>query len=225
MLFIIIVSIKVQGIVRRYNARIYANRIERVEERIKNNRYSPNLEEDDLFFFSNNRLGDGSDKDHTHIMMTSKAMMSKCENKGVFHIDGTYKLIQNRFPVMVFGITDIAGEFHPIAYCITSHEKEEDFVEFFTSLQKLAKEMHIDFSPDYLMIDASDATYNAVVKLFPGVTILMCYFHMMQNVIKNCRTMFITEDEFEKFKLKLYYLHMSKTNSEFVERVSEFKIA
>jgi len=225
MLFIIIVSIKVQGIVRRYNARIYANRIERVEERIKNNRYSPNLEEDDLFFFSNNRLGDGSDKDHTHIMMTSKAMMSKCENKGVFHIDGTYKLIQNRFPVMVFGITDIAGEFHPIAYCITSHEKEEDFVEFFTSLQKLAKEMHIDFSPDYLMIDASDATYNAVVKLFPGVTILMCYFHMMQNVIKNCRTMVITEDEFEKFKLKLYYLHMSKTNSEFVERVSEFKIA
>ncbi len=36
--------------------------------------------------------------------------------------------------------------------------------------------------------------------------------------------MFITEDEFEKFKLKLFYLHMSKTNSEFVKRISEFKI-
>ena len=60
--------------------------------------------------------------------MTSISMMSKCANKGVFHIDGTYKLIQNRFPVMVFGVSDIAGEFHPIAYCITSHEKEEDFL-------------------------------------------------------------------------------------------------
>jgi len=36
--------------------------------------------------------------------------------------------------------------------------------------------------------------------------------------------MFITEDEFEKFKLKLFCIHMSKTNSEFVERISEFKI-
>jgi len=87
--------------VRRYNARTYSNKIERIEERIKNNRYSTDLEDDDLFFFnSNDRLGDGSDKDHTHIMLTSRAMMSKCENKGVFHIDGTYKLIKNRFPVI-----------------------------------------------------------------------------------------------------------------------------
>ncbi len=57
-------------------------------------------------------------------MMTSRAMMMKCENSGVLHIDGTYKLIKNRFPVMVLGITDIAGEFHPIAQCVTSHEKE-----------------------------------------------------------------------------------------------------
>ncbi len=85
---------------RRYNSRIYSNRIERVEERIKNNRLSTNLEDEDLFFFSNDRLGDGSEKDHTHIMMTSIAMMSKIENKGVFHIDGTYKLIKNRFPVI-----------------------------------------------------------------------------------------------------------------------------
>jgi len=67
----------------------------------------------------------------------------------------------------VFGITDIAGEFHPIAYCITSHEKEEDFVSFLASLKKVAKELDIDFSPEYIMMDSSDATYNAVYELFP----------------------------------------------------------
>ena len=46
--------IKVQGIVRRFKARTYANQ------------YTPKLENDDLFFFNNtnnyNKLGDGSEK-------------------------------------------------------------------------------------------------------------------------------------------------------------------
>ena len=65
------------------------------------NQYSENLENDDLFFFNkNNCIGEGSDKNHTYIMMSSKAMMLKVENNGVLHIDGTYKLIKNRFPVI-----------------------------------------------------------------------------------------------------------------------------
>ena len=72
-----------------------------MEERMILNQYSLDIGDEDLFFFNlKNRLGDGSDKNHLHIMMTSRAMMTKCENKGVFHIDGTYKLIKNRFPVM-----------------------------------------------------------------------------------------------------------------------------
>ena len=71
----------------------------------------------------------------------------------------------------MFGITDIAGEFHPIAYYITSHEKEEDFEEFFICLKNLAEEMNLDFSPEHLMMDASDATYNAVFKLFSRIII------------------------------------------------------
>lgn len=86
---------------RRFNERTYANRIKKVEERITANQYSDKLDDDELFFFnSKNLIGDGSDNDHVHIMMTSKSMMNKCENNGVFHIDGTYKLIKNRFPVM-----------------------------------------------------------------------------------------------------------------------------
>jgi hypothetical protein len=76
--------IKVQGIVRRYNSRIYSNRIERVEERIKNNRLSTNLEDEDLFFFSNDRLGDGSDKDHTHNLHISKSAAEYAERVADF---------------------------------------------------------------------------------------------------------------------------------------------
>ena len=52
----------------------------------------------------------------------------------------------------------------------------------------------------------------------------MCYFNMIQNVVKNCRLiMFITEDDYDKFKLNLYHLHMSKTKSEHAEHVNELK--
>ncbi len=62
-----------------------------MEERISKHQYSRDLGEEEIFFFNlDKRLGDGSDKDHLNIMMTSKALMSKCENQGVFHIDGTY---------------------------------------------------------------------------------------------------------------------------------------
>ena len=72
-----------------------------MEKRIAENQYSVLMDDDDCFFFNVKKsLGDGSDKCHSHIMMTSKAMMAKCENSRVFHIDGTYKLIKNRFPVM-----------------------------------------------------------------------------------------------------------------------------
>jgi len=80
---------------------VYTNRIERVEERINKHQFSHDLDDEEIFFFNpEKKLGDGSDKSHLNIMMTSKALMYKCENKGVFHIDGTYKLIKNRFPVM-----------------------------------------------------------------------------------------------------------------------------
>ena len=45
--------------------------------------------------------------------MTSMKLMSYCEHKGVVHIDGTYKLIKNNFPVVVIGKTDIQGKFFP----------------------------------------------------------------------------------------------------------------
>ena len=97
----------------------------------------------------------------------------------------------------MLGITDIAGEFHPITYSVTSHEKEEDFVQFFTGVKNLAKDMGIHFSPDFLMMDASDATYSAASKIFPSTKLLMCYFHLMQIFLKNCRALFKTEEEFD----------------------------
>lgn len=51
--------------------------------------------------------------------------------EGVFHIDGTYKLVRNGFPVVVFGVSDIQGSFHPIAFC--SHPNLTIYMSMFSS--------------------------------------------------------------------------------------------
>jgi hypothetical protein len=61
---------------------------------------------------------------------------------------------------------------------VTSHEKEGEFLDFLGGMKDLAHEMVIEVNQDYLMMDASYATYNAANKTFPEEKILMCYFNM-----------------------------------------------
>ena len=84
--------------------------------------------------------------------------------------------------------------------------------------------MKINFNPDYLMMDASDATYNAAIKVFLDAKILMCYFHLQQNVLKNCKSMLKTPEELAILQDALYDLHISKSEAEYDERLKKFKI-
>ncbi len=72
------------------------------------------------------------------------------------------------------------------------------------------------------MMDSSDATYNAVESVFPNSMILMCYFHMKQNILKNCQSMFRTEEEFNILNDMIYDIHISKSKAEYEDRVKKF---
>jgi hypothetical protein len=52
----------------------------------------------------------------------------KKQYHGVFHIDGTYKMTVQGYPLIVFGV------FHPICFMLTSHETEIDFTTFYNGL-------------------------------------------------------------------------------------------
>jgi hypothetical protein len=156
--------------------------------------YDQDLEDDDPFFFnvkydSENKIdiGDGSDENHLHICMTSKKLMSNIESEGIHHIDGTYRITIYGFPLIVYGVTDQCGQFHPVCYMITSHETEEDFNVFYEGLIQIADEMDLSYEPEFIMQDAQAAARSAAVNAFPDVKILMCYFHLKKNVKENCK--------------------------------------
>ena len=92
------------------------------------------------FFFNFKRnednkivVGDGSDDDHFNMMLTSMKLLEMLDSniEGMFHIDGTYKLTKEGFPIIIFGKTDFDHHFHPIALSISSHETEADFIYFY----------------------------------------------------------------------------------------------
>ena len=111
--------------------------------------------------------------------------MIDCSNQngyGMIHIDGTYKITRNKFPLIVFGRTDLRRQFHPISFMVTSHEDNTDFSFFYSELIKILNILKINFSLYYLMQDACQASYNAEKTIFQNTTILMCWYHLMANV-------------------------------------------
>ena len=98
----------------------------------------------------------------------------------------------------------------------------KNFFEFFTGLIELADKMEIDFDPDYLMMDSSDATYNAAVRVFNS-KILMCYYHMKANIKKNCQSLFKSECQYEELLKQIDNIHYSRSEKDFQIKVKEFK--
>jgi hypothetical protein len=70
---------------------------------------------------------------------------------------------------------------------------------------------------------ASEATYNASKIVFPEAKNLMCYFDLCQNVRKNCRAMFHSEEQLEELQDIIYNLHVAKSHPEYLERVEAFR--
>ena len=130
-------------------------------------------------------LHNGSKTAHTHILMNSVNLLRNCCKNGTIHVDGTYQLIKNRFPVFVMGITDMQGQFFPIAFCITSNEEEIDYFYFFDGIKKQCQIIGVKFRPKYIMLDAAAAGFNAAEKVFPQAKLMMCYFHVKMNIKKH----------------------------------------
>jgi hypothetical protein len=74
-----------------------------------------------------------------------------------------------------------------------------------------------DFNPDYICQDGSEAMLNVANEVFgnaPDATVLMCYFHVMQNVTE-------TEDNETEFKY-LFHEFSKKWNKKATKAFYEY---
>ncbi|KCZ78268.1 hypothetical protein H311_00700, partial [Anncaliia algerae PRA109] len=83
----------------------------------------------------------------TKIIISNKSLLTKLKDATNFHLDGTYKLIDLGYPVLVFGVSDNYGTFHLMAIGICDNESAESYIWCVKSLLDFYKTFNIEFKP------------------------------------------------------------------------------
>lgn len=158
--------------------------------------------------------------------MTSKTLLSvvtkleQWELPVVFHMDGTFKLNENEFPVIVLGVTDAAQQLHVMSLSVVSHCTQAVYQRLLKGFKDIIATVFpkVTFSPDYIMTDAEPAERNALVSNFPEAETLMCYFHVRKACEEKLRNkaekLLILED--------INDLHMCASQEEFDKKYSRY---
>ena len=124
---------QVQDYINNRRKKIGDNNIPELKSFLDSIQYNTETLDNELFPFGID-LGTGSDESHFHLGFTSLKLLKNCEkvtkDNGIFHLDATYKIIKNSFPLIVLGVTDIKRQFFPICFMFSSHETEIDY-DFF----------------------------------------------------------------------------------------------
>lgn len=121
------------------------------------------------------------------IVVSTKRLLNHCVNEKQLCVDATYKLNWNGFPFMVIGTVDRHRKFQPLCFALCVGETTEDFGFIFKSMVESIKSLfQMDFEPNILICDASNAIRNAFFDIFPSAElIIMCYVHVLRNIEKN----------------------------------------
>src|SRR5436190_1261320 len=104
--------------------------------------------------------------------------------------DNTYNV--NRFNMPLFqvgGTTGLHTNF-PVAFALTSDEKQGSFEWILTALKDLAEKHEVDPLKS-LISDYDQAFKNALSAVFPAVHQQLCRWHIMKNVVHNIKRLWV----------------------------------
>lgn len=123
-----------------------------------------------------------------------------------------YKLNVQRWPLLVFGTTDLDStqHFHMVALMLCKNETEDDYRFGFNAIKTAMDRVHNRlFEPKYLMADAAAAIHNGFRKVYgDNTTVLMCFVHMKRNVEKN-KTKLIAKENLQPILTDIDNLKMA----------------
>jgi hypothetical protein len=175
----------------------------------------------DACFDDNNRL--------THLFMSHpEAIELYRKNSDVVTLDCTYKTNRFRMPLLnMVGSTGMNTTFQ-IAVCFQRGETEKDYMYSIGNLAELLPPEHY---PRVFVIDRELALYNALRKIFPRSTIILCRWHVNKNILTNCRPCFPNDNDeknggsaqWDEFNLACNTLLSATTPTVYEEQLVLFK--
>ncbi|GMG15775.1 unnamed protein product [Phytophthora fragariaefolia] len=173
--------------------------------------------------YGNAAVGTESDSDPFLVGITTKNLLlqvSRDPKTFVMHVDGTYKLNNLEYPIVVVGLSDRARTFHLLALFVTSHQTETQFHEVFSALRWIYYRVTGSaLQVAYVMGDADHAQFNALADVFgcdSPFRYLMCFFHVEVKLVEKTRR--LPSDLALLVTADVYDLHFSCSNDEFKVR-------
>jgi hypothetical protein len=174
-------------------------------------------------------IGDGSDMDPFVVGLTSLGLLQKLEMfkskelKVMLHIDATYKITKESYPLLMLGVSDSARTFHFLG-CFIISQTTEPIIKYCISAIldaiSFTNDNLLSWNPDYVMSDADPAIRRACVSLFNEKTVyLSCYFHIMKNVRENIKS--LNSEQYIMIMKDLNFLHNSRSEEMFLERYED----
>ncbi|KAE9164883.1 hypothetical protein PF004_g29683 [Phytophthora fragariae] len=160
-------------------------------------------------------LGDGSEAFPFRVGITCLQLIrgyvsvqNREECTTLLHVDSTHSMVINGNSVFAFGYSDQSCHFMPLAYFCTSQKRKIDIGWCIRWIKRLCAEAcGAVFAPRFVMTDADKAQFNACVTELPTCTVLMCWFHVTQNVWKYVRQFHVSKEETRESFEELYDLH------------------
>ena len=134
------------------------------------------------------------------IIFTTKRILRYMKQSNNIHLDCTYRLNWNKFPVCVAGTSNVTGLFFPTMTILTSHEDTRALIEIYSFVH--SEGIH----PRFRMGDGAPAITKAGEEVFgkcshpdcTHATRLMCWSHVHRNITPRMKTIGSIDKKVEK---------------------------
>lgn len=122
-----------------------------------------------------------------HSVFTTKRLLRNVLNMDVIHVDATYKLLWQDFPLQIIGVSDKSRSFHVVGFCLSSNDTSAAYEFLFESIEKEIQLLYgASLLPTvkFVVADASKAIAKAVQRFFANAKKIVCWFHVKKNINK-----------------------------------------
>ena len=122
--------------------------------------------------------------------------------------------------VEIVGVTSTRKTFC-IAFAFISEEKEKNYKWV---LERLKLTLEGCMHPRVIITDRDLALINAYKKVFPNATRLLCRWHIQRNILKRCRPMIKTQNDWDSFYSTWKLLVDSLTWTSYLENYEQIRL-
>jgi hypothetical protein len=103
--------------------------------------------------------------------------------------DGTFEVAPLIYKQMYNISASIRGKILPLVYTLLNCKNEKIYIKLFEMLNDIP-----NFAPAEITLDFELASMKAVLKVWPNITIWLCWFHYTQNLWKNIQQKMLAKD-------------------------------